>query len=208
MADTKISEAPSVAAVTAAMEFAVNEGGASKKATADQLRSFFNDDIWFIRADVDRTLPNNTNLNALFNNPANGRATLPTGVYEFEIMLLITTMSGTTGNAQINLLGAGTAAIGSWLWSTQALDNSTPAAQLDDDGAMYQVALTAASAAVAGTGTALRFYGFGTFEVTAAGTIIPSIDLVTAAAAVLQDGSYLKIVRRGDSGFVSAGAWD
>lgn len=162
----------------------------------------------FIRANADRTLPNDTNLNAIFNAPTNGRLTLLTGVYKFEGLFVITAMSSTSGNALVNLLGAGTAIIESWLWKLSGIDNSAPATLLDDDAGFFQVAVSAASAVTAGTGTALRLEVVGSFEVTTAGTLIPSIDLVTAAAAVVQDGSYFEVERVGDVNLVSRGAWD
>ena len=61
----------------------------------------------FIRADGTRTLPNDTNENAIFNSPANGRITLETGVYRFQAQIFVTAMSATTGNALIDWLGAG-----------------------------------------------------------------------------------------------------
>jgi len=161
-----------------------------------------------IRADVDRTLTSNTNVQAIFNNPTNGRLTLPTGFYKFEGMLIVTAMSGTSGNALINPLGAGTATIASWLWNIHGLDNTTPGSVADDDSAFYQTAATSASAFVAGTGTAMRARFNGSFEVTVAGTLIPSIQLVTAASAVIQDGSFFMVERLGDVDLVSIGAWD
>lgn len=205
MADTKISALTAVSSVIGAQEFAVNDAGVSKKATADQIHDYAR---YFIRADIDRTLPNDLNLNAIFNSPTNGRVTLPTGVYEFFGIFIITAMSTTSGNALINLLGAGTAVIGSWMWRLSGIDNSTPSTLLDDDSAYFQTNASAASAVTGGTGSALRLCIEGSFEVTTTGTLIPSIDLVTAAAAVVQDGSFLDIERIGNSGLVSIGAWD
>lgn len=162
----------------------------------------------FIRANVNRTLPNDLNLNAIFNDPANGRLTLTTGVYRFTGMFIITSMSATSGNALINLIGAGTATIGTWLWRLAGLDNSTPSTIADDDAAYFQTNASAASAVVAGTGTAMRLFVEGTFECTAAGTLIPSIDQVTAAAAVVQAGSYFEVSRIGAVDIVSVGSWD
>lgn len=48
----------------------------------------------------------------------------------------------------------------------------------------------------------------GTFRVTTAGTIIPSISLVTAAAAVVIAGSCFRIWRAGAENVNSVGAWD
>lgn len=160
----------------------------------------------FIRCNATRTLPNDTNLNAIFNNPANGRLTLETGTYLFEMMAIVTSMSATSGNALVNILGAGTATVGAWLWRFSGIDNSTPSTSLDDDA---QYLTTAASGVLsAGTGTAMRFQAKGTFEVTAAGTLIPSIDQVTAAAAIVSIGSYFICERMGTDAVVSVGQWD
>lgn len=207
MADTKISALTAASEAADANELAINEAGTSKKLTALQLKTYVQNHH-FIRADVDRTLPNDTNLNAIFNNPTNGRLTLTTGVYVFEGLFIITAMSSTSGNALLNIIGAGTATIGSWLWQIHGLDNSTPATIADDDHAFFQTSASAASMVVAGTGTALRFKIEGSFEVTTGGTLIPSIDLVTAAAAVVQDGSFFRVKKLGDNGLVSIGDWD
>lgn len=208
MADTKFSALAAASAAADANEFAINEAGTSKKLTALQLKEYVLTDRHFIRCDVDRALPNDTNLNKIFDAPANGRLTLTTGVYLFEGLFIITGMSTTSGNALINLLGAGTATIGSWLWRLSGLDNSTPATIADDDAAYFQTNATAASAVTAGTGTGMRIHLSGSFECTTAGTLIPSIDLVTATAGLVQDGSYMMVDRIGDSGLVSIGDWD
>jgi hypothetical protein len=163
---------------------------------------------YVIRADVNRTLPNDTALNAIFNNPTNGRLTLKTGVYEFYGLFIVTAMSATSGNALINMLGAGTATVGSWMWRLSGLDGTTPATIADDDAAYFQTNASAASAVTAQTGTAMRLEVSGGFECTTGGTLIPSIDQVTAAAAVVQAGSFLVVERLGASGLVSIGPWD
>lgn len=207
MADTKISALTAATVAADANEFAINEAGTSKKLTGSLLKTYVRD-LHFIRADVDRTLPNDTNLNAIFNSPANGRLTLSTGVYLFDGLFLVTGMSATSGNALVDILGAGTATVGSWLWNLHGLDGGTPASIADDDSSFHQVAATAASAVAAGTGTAMRFRVRGSFEVTTGGTLIPSIDQVTAAAAIVQDGSFFLVERMGANGLVSVGDWD
>lgn len=208
MADTQISALAAASAVVAANEFAINEAGTSKKVTAAQIKTFVTADTYMIRANVDRTLPNDTNLNAIFNSPANGRLTLGTGVYRFELLLIITAMSSTSGNALINIIGAGTATIASWLWRISGIDNSAAGTILDDDAAYLQTSASAASAVTAATGTALRLHCSGMFNCTTGGTLIPSIDLVTAAACVVQDGSYMMIDCLGAASAVSIGPWD
>lgn len=160
----------------------------------------------FIRCNATRTLPNDTNTNAIFNSPANGRITLETGTYRFEGMAIVTSMSATSGSAFVNILGAGTATVGAWMWKLMGIDNTNPGSSIDDDS-QYLTGSTS-SVITAGTGTALRLSWWGTFEVTAAGTLIPSIDLVTAAAAVVGIGSYFMCERMGTDAVVSVGQWD
>lgn len=210
MADTKVGDATLIDALADADELPVADASDATAVVAcsvAQIKAAIYD-RYFIRADVDRTLPNDTNLNALFNDPANGRLTLATGVYKFEGLFIITAMSSTSNNALINIRGAGTATIGSWMWRLSGIDNSTPGTLLDDDSSYFQVEATAAACVTAGTGTALRLYVKGSFEVTAGGTLIPSIDLANAAAAIVQDGSYFQVERLGASGLISIGPWD
>lgn len=161
----------------------------------------------FIRCDATRTLPNDSNLNAIFTSPANGRITLETGTYLFEIMCGITSMSATSGNAAVDILGAGTATVGDWLYTMIGKDGTliSVAAVL---GVMPVIKSTPTSMFTAGTGAEMWFIGKGTFTVTVAGTLIPSIDQVTGAAAVVAIGSYFSCRRIGSTSVVSVGQWD
>lgn len=161
----------------------------------------------WVRADSSRSLPNDTNENAIFDS-ANDTLTLETGVYYFSGMMQVTGMSATSGNALIDILGAGTATAGTWLWTICGLDNSTTTTVADDDCAQRTTQDSAASAVAAGTGTAMRVNFRGTFEVTAGGTIIPSIDQVTASAATLAAGSYFTIKRIGSTSMTAIGQWN
>lgn len=162
----------------------------------------------FIRADSSRSLPNDTNENAIFNDPSNGRLTLETGTYLVEGIISVSGMSATSGNASIDLLGAGTATCGTWLWTAMGRDNNSTTAAATVTGSFSVSQQSAASVVTAGTGTALQIMIQGTFEVTSAGTLIPSIDLVTASAATLAAGSYLVFERIGSTSVVSVGQWD
>lgn len=166
------------------------------------------DTEYVIRAASDRVLTSTTSEQPMFNNPTNGRVTLPTGVYFFDWHAIITGMSATSGNARLDILGTGTATLTNILWSLWGLDNTTPATIADDDAAYFQVDTSAASAVAAGTGTAMRFAAQGMFGVSSGGTLQPALALVTAAAATVQNGSYFRIKRVGDLGFASKGPWD
>lgn len=162
----------------------------------------------FIRAASTRTLPNDTSENAIFNSPTNGRLTLETGLYRFEGMLSVTSMSGTSGNAAIDIVGAGTATTANWLWAAWGRDNSSTTAAATVTGSFTTSQQSVASIVTAGTGTAMQIVLQGLFEVTSAGTVIPSITLVNASAAVVGIGSYIMLERMGASSVVSLGQWD
>lgn len=161
----------------------------------------------FIRCNVGRTLPSDSNLNAIFNNPTNGRLTLETGTYLFDMVIGIKSMSATSGNALLNVLGAGTAVVDDWLYGVVGKDATlvSVAAVL---GTMPVTSATPASMFTAGTGAEMWWIAKGSFTVTTGGTLIPSIDQVTGAAAVVQIGSYFSCERIGSTSVVSVGQWD
>ena len=160
----------------------------------------------YIRADATRTFASVGTAQAIFTNPANGRLTLPVGLYTVDGLLNIGSMSATSGNLAFSLLGAGTATLGSILCHVVGVDGA-PGVAATQTGSTMVAAATPVSAVTAGTGTSCTLNIKGSFEVTVAGTLVPSITLVTAAAAVLAVGSYLSIVPRGTVSTVSVGAW-
>lgn len=160
-----------------------------------------------IRANATRTLPNDTNENAIFNSPTIGSLTLEAGTYKFSGLIYVTAMSATSGNASIDILGAGTATCGAWLWHAIGIDNTNPTNVATQTGSWSITQQSVAAIVTAGTGTAMAVNIKGTMEVTAAGTIIPSIDLLTASAGVVAIGSYLEFVRMGTDSVVSVGQW-
>ena len=163
--------------------------------------------VHFIRADATRTFTSNTTEQAIFTSPTNGRLTLETGCYLFEGLINVGTMSATSGNAAIDILGAGTATCAAWLWHAVGVDGNTATAATQT-GSTTVTQQSAASIVTAGTGAAMTVNLRGTFEVTSAGTIIPSLTLVTANAAVVAIGSYIKFNRIGSTSVVSVGQWD
>lgn len=162
----------------------------------------------FIRADATRTFTSNTAQQAIFNAPANGTLTLETGAYLFEGLIAMTSMSATSGNGKFSLIGAGTATLGSILWQAYGNDNASQTTGAATGGMWSVIATqTAANIVTAATGTAMCFLVKGTFEVTGAGTIIPSFAQTTAAAAVVSIGSYFKCNRVGSTSVTSVGQW-
>ena len=161
-----------------------------------------------IRADSARSLTNDTNMNALFNSPTNGRITLETGAYRFEGMAWITGMSTTSGNGAVDILGAGTATTGSWLWRTMGIDNTAPTTVGTQSGTWSNTSSSAANAVTPGAGTATAFEVKGTVEVTVAGTVIPSYTLGVGSAAQLEAGSHICFSRMGSTTMTNVGQWD
>lgn len=163
----------------------------------------------FIRANATRTFTSDTNQQAIFNSPANGRLTLETGTYVFEGLIAMTSMSATSGNGKFSLIGAGTATINDILWQAYGGDVTAEGTAAAIGGSWHVIATqTAVNVATAATGTGLCFLVKGTFTVTVAGTLIPSFAQTTAAAAIVSIGSYFKCNRVGTDSVVSVGQWD
>lgn len=161
---------------------------------------------YLIRQDATYTLTSQTAAQKLFNASTNGTLTLETGTYLFEGLVALTAMSATSGNLTFSL--AGTATLGSILWFGYGRDAAADAATGTLAGS-YSVdaTLVAAPLFTAGTGTTAFAHIKGTFEITAGGTIIPSIALQTAAAAVVSIGSYFKCNRIGSTSLTTIGEW-
>jgi len=157
---------------------------------------------------------NNTagTVQKIFNGSTNGALTLVTGTYVFELMMYITGMSATSGNVAFNLQGAGTASIGAAarsLFQSVGVDNNTPGNALALNGVNTQGTIgNITPLHIAGTGTVLGSRIHGAFDVTTAGTLIPSISLVnTGTAATVQPGSYLLIRRVAPTATATVGNW-
>ena len=162
----------------------------------------------YIRAATSRALTSTTTEQQLFGTPTNGRITLEVGLYFFEGLVYVTGMNATSGNARISIGGAGTAVTADWLWYATGIDNTTPTNAGTQTGSFSITDQSVASIVTATTGTAMGAELRGTFEVTTAGTIIPSIQLVTANAATLAAGSYIMLRRMGAPNYTSVGQWD
>jgi hypothetical protein len=160
----------------------------------------------YIRVATAQTLSSVTSAQNIFDSPANGRITLETGTYEFELLVAFTGMSATTGNGQILFACGGTC--GGWLWMSNAIDGVATTTLLDLDNAFHVTNASAALVAATAVNTTLRVFAKGSVEVTAAGTFTPQIALTTAAAATVVEGSYFTIQRLGATGTASIGQWD
>jgi hypothetical protein len=153
------------------------------------------------------TLTSITTAQKLFNWSANGALSLTEGTYRFTCSLLLTSMSSTSGSAKFDLKGAGSALFGKMSMQdfgsrgTVAVGGTTATS-----GTASAVPASAAALATAATSAALRASIHGTFEITTAGTIIPSIALDVAAAAVVNAGSYFECAYIGPAAALG-GSW-
>jgi len=139
----------------------------------------------------------------LFNGSTNGAISLATGSYMFDCMFSLSSMSATSGNAGFSIAN-GTGTAGAFLMNWSAIDAVAGAIGAWSSGISVTGA-TPAAMATATTATVLQAMVFGSFEITGAGTIIPSIQLANAALAVVAVGSYFICRRIGDSTTVSMG---
>lgn len=177
--------------------------------------SFLDGDEAFISLLAANTLTSATGLQPMFDRNTGaspgaggggGALAVPTGIYRFECMGSVSSMSATSGNAAFNLLGNGTAGLSIPVYQSMGIDNAANALGNWQNVLVTQAA-TPASLCNAGTNTTLQLVERGMFRVTTPGTIIPSLSLVTAAAAVVAAGSWFSCRRLGSHMIECAGPW-
>jgi hypothetical protein len=163
--------------------------------------------IQYIRHNADYALANSAAEQKLFDNPTNGTLTLETGVYFFKAMFRVTGMSATTGNLAFDLLGAGSCTLADVMYHGTGIDNATPTNAGTQTGAFSVAGQSVASIVTATTATAMAVEITGMFDVSVAGSIIPSITLVTASAATVSAGAYFMVYKIGATGNEFVGQW-
>jgi len=159
---------------------------------------FSGPEYWMALAS-DYTLANTTSTQKLFNVTTNGALTLDPGVYEYNLLARVTGMNNvTTGNLTFNLLGAGTATIStnSLIYSSGIDTSATQTFSQTLSGSVKVGTTSYTNVVQAATSDSVQFVNKGIFRVTASGTIIPSVALTTAAAAVVAAGTNLVIKQR------------
>jgi parallel beta-helix repeat protein len=166
------------------------------------------DDRWnYGVLQADYTLTNTTSTQKLFNWSTNGALTLETGVYRFETTFFVSSMDATSGNASFSLKGAGTATLAKVIAHVVGADTTGTNTAATLSGQMSITGSSSASMVSGAVNTALAVTVSGTFDVTAAGTIIPSINLAVGAAAIVSTGSSFRCLRMGPTGVATAGTW-
>jgi hypothetical protein len=153
------------------------------------------------------TLTSVTSAQKLFNWSTNGALSLAGGTYRFSCSLLLTSMSSTSGSAKFDLKGAGSAVFGKMSMQdfgsrgTVAVGGTTATS-----GTASDVPASGGALASVATSAALRASIHGTFEITTAGTIIPSNALDVVAAAVVKACSYFECINLGPAEALG-GSW-
>lgn len=161
----------------------------------------------YCRLSADYTLTSTTAAQKLFNTTTNGAVTLAAGRYVYWLVLYLDTMSATSGNLAWNLLGAGTATLADHFYTTNGGDASTFVVGSRSGGGGIFGTSEPASIFTAGTGTGMQGAIEGGFRLSASGTVIPSIALVTAAAAKAKAGTYIVIQQLDTAGANFGGSW-
>jgi hypothetical protein len=149
------------------------------------------------------TLTSQTAAQAIFNQSASGAVTLPTGVYFFEMLVSLTSMSATSGSFGFALGGSATFSFAAYITAFKVAAAATPSTT--PTMAYTFAALT--TIVTANTATAGYMKVEGLITVTATGTVIPQVSLTVAAAAVVGAQSYFKCHPVGASGFTKVGNW-
>lgn len=161
----------------------------------------------WIMLTADYTLTSTTSAQKAFNTTTNGTLTLPTGVYRFQCLLYLLSMSTTSGNLSFSPVGGGTAVTDRWGQQSTGHDNVTPTNANALSGGVSVTNSSPAPAVTAAANAGFQATFRGMFRVSTGGTIIPSISLTTAAAAVVKAGSYFWVEKVGESSETSVGAW-
>ncbi len=189
-------------------DFLQRKAGAWTNRTVAQVKADLGlGDIYGVLA-ADYTLTSTTSAQKIFNWSTNGAATLTTGVYEFDMFLMVDGMSATSGNAKFDLLGAGAATLALIGYASHG-DDAASSVGLNStkSGTASRVSLTAGNLVNTTTAVAMHVHVKGSFDCTGAGTIIPSILLTTAIAAVVKAGSHFRCRRLGATGVAVGGTW-
>jgi len=165
----------------------------------------------FIARTNTKTMTSNTSLQALFSGvtgATNGALTVDASTtYFFEAQFSVTSMSATSGNFGFSIVGAGTATFTSAAWQAIGGDATTLATAAARGGAFVSAAGQTGNILTAATGTGAVAYIKGIFRINAGGTIIPSIQLTTAAAAVIGTNSWFKCYAVGSDTVNTSGSW-
>ena len=168
----------------------------------------------FVARTGTKTMTSNTSLQSIFNNTT-GTGGLTSGAltvgastsYFFEMSINVSVMSATTGNFGFSILGAGTATFTSAAWHAFGLDSTNQQTGANTGTTWQSTAGATGNIITAAVGTSASAIVKGIFRINGAGTIIPSIQLTTASAAVIGVNTWFKCYPVGTDTVVSVGNW-
>jgi hypothetical protein len=168
----------------------------------------------FVARTGTKTMTSNTSLQSIFGGGTggltNGALTVDGSTsYYFECLVSVSSMSATSGNFGFSLSGGGSATFSSAGFIAVGYDQTsltTPAAA-SAGGTYIATSALATNVVTATVGTAAAVLFKGIFRINGAGTIIPSIQLTTAASAVIGADSWFKCNPVGTNLVVSVGNW-
>lgn len=166
----------------------------------------------FVARTGTKTMTNNTNLQSIFGGGTggltNGALTVQgTETYFFECSLNLSSMSATSGNLGFSIVGAGTATFTSAAWHAFGLDATAQTTAAAAGTSFHAASAATGNIVTAVNGTAVSVFIKGIFRINAAGTIIPSVQLTNAAAAVIGANCWFKCYPVGSNTVVSVGNW-
>jgi len=165
----------------------------------------------FIATTATRTLTSATTLQSIFAG-ATGAATGALTVngataYYFECSINLSAMSATSGNLGFSIGGAGGATFTSAAWHAIGLDATAQNTGAALGGIWSNAAAQTGNIVTAAAGTAMSVIVKGIFRINAGGTIIPSVQLTTAAAAVIGVDTWFKCYPIGTNTVITVGQW-
>jgi len=168
----------------------------------------------FVARTGTKTMTSNTALQSIFDNTT-GTGGLTSGAltvgastsYFFEMSINVNTMSATSGNMGFSIVGAGTATFTSAAWHAFGLDNTNQQTGANAGTTWQSTAGATGNIITAAVGTSASAIVKGIFRINGAGTIIPSIQLTTASAAVIGVNTWFKCYPVGTNTVISVGNW-
>lgn len=150
------------------------------------------------------TLTSSTSLQKLFDAVTNGEITVTANTtYEFECMFSLSSMSATSGNCGFDIIGAGTATGTNANWSVVGRDGGSLSTGTNSTGIFSSNTAETGNIVAAATTTNMYAHIRGIIRINGAGTIIPSVNLTNAAAAVVGVNSYFKLKEIGNGSVTS-----
>jgi len=151
------------------------------------------------------TLTSQTAAQKLFNTPANGTLTVAGNTrFRFRCHFNLSAMSATSGSFGFSI--AGTASITSMEWSSTSLKAALGSVA---NPAFAMWTATSGTPLTTSTTSAIGFTTIeGTLRVGTGGTLIPSVSLTQAAAAVVGTDSWFEIEAIGSDTATSVGNWN